>query len=386
MEYEFDKEIDALLRRTAAGEAASADIDPKSAIQNLKSIHLDADEISAFAENALPERLKRQYTAHFADCDRCRTILSNTMALDAEAENKTAFPVAAPEIAAVSIPRHRKFFAFPRLAYALGALIVLFGGFFAFLVVRNADDAPGSADVSQISEKQPNAGGPSFDEEPQFPALNEMSNAMSANTASNMMMSSNSGSVSTTNSAASVSANSAALNSNANSSAAKTGLPKEAPAENERATDQKAAKSRADTETIDVEAADAPQPTGIKNRSADRLLTERKPEVEQGAPLADSAALSARNTTSTAEKVTDSKKAKAQTSKPSGTESRQIGGTTFTRKQGVWYDANYNGQATKNVSRGSDDYKKLDSGLRSITDNLGGTVVIIWKGETYRIQ
>jgi hypothetical protein len=65
---------------------------------------------------------------------------------------------------------------------------------------------------------------------------------------------------------------------------------------------------------------------------------------------------------------------------------RRFGGRTFQRKEGVWYDSNYHGQATINVSRGTDSYKKLDSGLRSIADSMSGTVVVVWKSKAYRIQ
>jgi hypothetical protein len=65
---------------------------------------------------------------------------------------------------------------------------------------------------------------------------------------------------------------------------------------------------------------------------------------------------------------------------------RTVGGKTFELKQSAWYDSSYSGQKTKNVRRSSDDYRKLDGGLRSIADTLGGTVVIIWNGKAYRIQ
>ena len=51
-----------------------------------------------------------------------------------------------------------------------------------------------------------------------------------------------------------------------------------------------------------------------------------------------------------------------------------------------WVDSEYRGQATTNISRGTNEYKKLDSGLRGIVENLGGTVVIVWKEKAYRIQ
>jgi len=65
---------------------------------------------------------------------------------------------------------------------------------------------------------------------------------------------------------------------------------------------------------------------------------------------------------------------------------RTVNGRTFTKKDGVWYDADYHGQSTINVRRGSDAYKKLEGGLRNIADSLGGTLVTVWKGKAYRIQ
>lgn len=70
MKAEFDKEIDSLLRREGArpGRAsfgARGDGDAPAA-------HLDADEQSAYAENALPAAARAHYAAHLADCDDCR--------------------------------------------------------------------------------------------------------------------------------------------------------------------------------------------------------------------------------------------------------------------------------------------------------------------------
>jgi hypothetical protein len=63
-----------------------------------------------------------------------------------------------------------------------------------------------------------------------------------------------------------------------------------------------------------------------------------------------------------------------------------VGGKTFKRENNVWYDSAYRGQATTNVTRGTNEYKKLDAGLRGITENLGGTIVVVWKQRAYRIQ
>lgn len=65
---------------------------------------------------------------------------------------------------------------------------------------------------------------------------------------------------------------------------------------------------------------------------------------------------------------------------------RTVSGKTFNKRDGAWYDSAYRGQATVNVRRGTDEFKKLDGGLRNIAITLGGTVVVVWKEKTYRIQ
>src|SRR4029078_11844575 len=84
MELEFDKEIDAILRKNARGPTAAA---------SLNSAHLEPDEIAAFAENALPANARSFYIKHLADCDRCRTVLSQTISLIPAAERVAASSV-----------------------------------------------------------------------------------------------------------------------------------------------------------------------------------------------------------------------------------------------------------------------------------------------------
>src|SRR5213075_1400212 len=63
MKSAFDKEMDALLRahaRQAPPRAVATDA------------HLDADELSAYAEHAVPPSARARYSAHLADCADCR--------------------------------------------------------------------------------------------------------------------------------------------------------------------------------------------------------------------------------------------------------------------------------------------------------------------------
>lgn len=78
MRPEFDRQFDSLLREHARrggltppggdGRAGGREFAPAA--------HLDADELSAFAENALPASARARHTAHLADCGDCRQLVS----------------------------------------------------------------------------------------------------------------------------------------------------------------------------------------------------------------------------------------------------------------------------------------------------------------------
>jgi hypothetical protein len=65
---------------------------------------------------------------------------------------------------------------------------------------------------------------------------------------------------------------------------------------------------------------------------------------------------------------------------------RTAGGKKFEFRNGIWYDTAYTGQGKKDVKRGTDKFLRLDAGLRSIADQIGGTVVVVWNGQAYKIK
>jgi hypothetical protein len=389
MEFEFDKEIEALLRQTAKGETVfAAEANPQSAIRNPQSNHLDADEISAFAENALPETAQRKYTMHFADCDRCRKILSNLITLNSEAETISASSAVAPKIVETAKASwYRRLFAFPNLAYAMGGLVVLFGGFLAFTVLQNTGDLQ-NTEVSQISESQPVASGPGFESEPDFFASNSTANTSNTPiTANSNMMMSNSASSNSSAISMNASTNTTTRISNANTTANAASVKKEAAAGNEaqRETQEDSAKNEPKTQTTDVTATFSADGMSFNEKKvAERPQDDERTKAAQAPPTA---ALAKPSTPKENDKK-DSIRAKSRKLETSDAdaENRQIGDKNFKRSGGVWYDSNYKGQSTTNVRRGSNEYKNLDSGLRSIAENLSGTVVIVWKSKAYRIQ
>ena len=71
-------------------------------------------------------------------------------------------------------------------------------------------------------------------------------------------------------------------------------------------------------------------------------------------------------------------------------ETRKVSGRRFHREGNAWVDSDYvSGRATVNVKRGSEQYRALiadEPGLRSIAEQLGGEVIVVWKGTVYRIR
>jgi len=380
MELDFDKEIDALLRKASERtEAAAAALVPA---------HLDADEIAAFAENALPEKTRHAFITHFAECDRCRKILSRSILLNAEAAKSEA---AAPEIAApvIQIPAWRqRLFGMPTIAYTMGALVLLFSGFLGLVVWENMGGR--TAEISQVKESEPYSTTANSNAAANTTSMNAASNAANV-IAANRMAASN---TTISGQAPSSVPNVATTNAPVAEPMGRTLAP---PAADEQArtfgqtTENKVQQPAAaappppaprnaqeeakTTDTLSVSKDDRDELDKAKKRSADSELRAMKKEAPVTAMRAAKPSLNERNVTPMMDGASGGFVA-----------TRTVNGRTFTKKDGVWYDADYHGQSTINVRRGTDAYKKLDGGLRSIADSLGGTVVAVWKGRVYRIQ
>jgi len=373
MEVGFDKEIDAILRRARGDEVVTS-----------TGAHLDADEISAFAENALPEKVRQNYTAHFADCTRCRKILSNVILLNSEAEIETASSAVPAEIAETKTPWYRKFFVFPQLAYAMGAMVLLFSGFFGYLILQNLSGSKNS-EVSFSTDKSAR-----MQEEPASPANANASVFSPANTASNSATTTTTNSTitttTTTNSASTSAAN--AVNSampaerksdTADLNAPVLSQPMPAPQATPPADDNKA--------EVDKDLAKTPPKNEATKPNAAGAVKETKSRDEENSFMVDGQETVANSTS-------ERRKMKAQRSAPESPKktiseagaTRSVNGKTFNNVGGIWFDSALGKQKQKTVTRGTKDYQKLDAGLRSIADQFGGTVVILWNGKAYRIQ
>lgn len=147
MKEGFDKEIDSLFRRRAHWPAAEslADGDGNGAASGASS-HLDADELGAFAEGALPAGARLAAVTHLADCDRCRgVVVSLSRALGGTESNQHAAVAAAvPASAAASLPASWRgwmagLFSPRALRYAMPLLAVSLVAVVSFVALRTRD-------------------------------------------------------------------------------------------------------------------------------------------------------------------------------------------------------------------------------------------------------
>ncbi len=401
MELEFDKEMDSLLRKT--GETQRGVLVGDKPDEKPK-VHLDADGLSAFAENAMPEKSRALYMAHLADCGHCRRILSGLIMLNADAGPAEGHVVAPAILPAANEPWYRRLLL-PNLAYVMGGLVLVFGGLIAFTVFQSSER--GEVSMSQpVANVAPGARGPMFEDaqaetEQATPSLESMNaNSNAAVAASNSMAVANK-SIASANSAANFAASSpreapadARKEPDADSANEKNKISRDgmdaakpamaAPAAPVTAPPDPSKTEMADSSTVaSGEAKDDGKSKSVASKKVQDLESDRR-DVQQERARTQAGGLL---------KSTPGPSREAQQNFPNRAnntselyEEKRISGKGFQRRNNVWYDNSYRGQATTNVRRGTDDYRKLDSGLRSIAESFSGVVVVMWTGKAYRIQ
>jgi hypothetical protein len=398
MEFEFDKEIDAILRGVAK--------QPNFA--NSPTEHLDADEISMFAENVLLGDARLKAMSHLADCQRCRIILTNVVKLNSEVEQEIVHTIATPIIQTKQLSWFEKLFTVPNLAYTMGGLILVFAGIIGFSVLQNnkSDSIVAKAEETQVSQSKGTSGASSEGDSKEIESFNSNSTAnVIANSATNTAISAANTVANTTMPAAnvSISNNSVALNQKnalSNSSATNSATI------NKPQDSKEVSKSVDKTEKIQaepeqkIEPLPTPQPKtesatndSLKNAQEMAMGGERKIQDEEKPETTRSATKTNKETKtdlsalpSVSAPIQPPNMARKKSVENSSTNSQSVGGKSFRNIKGVWTDSAYNGGSTKKIKRNSNDYKKLDSGLQNIGNSLSGTVIVVWNGKNYKIQ
>jgi hypothetical protein len=418
-------EIDRLLRRhLRPGGGAARAIESAGA-------HMDADEMNAYAEGALPEGARARYFAHLADCDSCRKLVTElTLAATASAEGRES-AVAAATAAPSKSWRERlaAIFSPPVLRYAVPALALFAVVAVALVAMRANRDA---AHVARSEQSAPNTGsGVVANANETSVAQTETNSAgvenhAAANTDATTVFKDQTGTQPPAVDATPVPPLVAQ-----NTPVEKDGLPArqaDRPEQNVAQSDVAKATSREDQAPTgagraqEEEAATTPAPPNTKTEepvlAAPSATDEASMRDKEGqreakaagkddrddAPAGGAAANATQPGKGTGElgKVASTsaaprtrviaRKSGPADSEPArserGVETRNAGGHSFQRQGDAWVDTAYNSsRPTTNVHRGSEQYRTLvadEPGLRDIVEQLGGKVIVVWKGRAYR--
>lgn len=354
MQTDLDKTMDAILRRareTGYSDGPAADA------------HLDADELSLFAENLSPPKARVRQVEHLASCRLCRRELAQLIQLNADAAENTvrvAEAVAAPAISN-EVPWYRRLMLFPNLAYVMGSLVLVFGGLLAVSVYQSnrsneisysKDDGAPARSAESAANVAPNAnastgggGGGVFE--------NSAEPMRGGNSAVNMPANANvlGPRQRTTSDEAET----------ADISSADKALAQPAPPVEQAKPRAYSNETRREEMAADGASAPPPRPADDPLADEDKKMAARSMEREQPKAAA------APKTEASNEKI--------------------VSGKRFIRRQNVWYDVRYTGGPTVNVRRGTADYRRLAAGTKKIAEQLSGTAVIVAEeGKAYRIS
>src|SRR6266481_2393909 len=409
-----DPQIDVLLRRYA-GQSQS----------QTAAEHPDADELNAFAEGSLPAAARARYVSHLIDCDNCRQIVSQ-LAISSGALVKTEAEATA---GAQGYSWWKRFFSPLTLRYAAFAMVLIAAAGVIFLVTRRPRE---SNLVAQSDQRERESAVKPPDEAPQT-----NSNARSAANENNQHPSAPLSQISpSADEVAKAGQFKAGENPSSPPKSLKEGeapltatakkaetvvtqpVPSYAPPpplEGQRAETQ----SREQSGTGSLASASGPRKSAppadnFKLMDRARVATETDKDNRGGSDSSRAVNQPARKRASdekakgprrdvennvvnrnssdvqsgaanTQGAVTLNRAATATEGKLP--ETRSAGGRKFRRQGNAWVDARFkSSMSVKSIARGSSEFASLDSGLRSIAQQLGGEVIVVWKGKAYLIR
>jgi Putative zinc-finger len=401
-----DAQIDLLLRAYSRKTGPSATEDDAS---GRGGTHLDADELSAFADGALPPATSARYVSHLADCDDCRKLA--TQLTIAAGESVPLRVQAATEISRQASPwrRFRDLFAAPNLRYAAFALIVIAAVGITFVALRRQSDnsllaqrttAPPSGDAAtqvpaagapaassadrQTASKSPSAPdslekSKSLDTSaaPPPPPLKETDLAKNAPVPSKRAESE----VAEAPPSYAPAPPGERSEPSASVGGLKAGVATAQPAEpkkaddNFRMSDRARADENARARQMEIDRAGQRKGGPSRNESSNRSNVANQ----------ESAAASRGERRDKSEETQD--QSRTQGLLMAESDERKVGGRSFRRQGGAWVDKKFkSSMAVTDIRRGSEEFRALDSDLRSIAGQLTGEIVVVWKSKAYRIH
>ena len=377
MRQETNKEMDLLLRRLGRQQETAASSD-----------HLDADELSSFAENVLPSAARARYTEHLAECARCRELVVQL--------SSSAGVVVAQETANVSAPSALRkflasFFSPMVLRYAVPALGLVIVAAIGFMVSRNEGT---NSPVAEVREQQPiHAPVPASQPQPSASDEKEPSRFYdrtepAANKALPLEGEAAGQAGAVAPSAPTVNADTTEAPRERTAKTVEEAPPvtKEAPAPTPtpnvaelKKLEPQGRKQETAEQTVTV--ANEPEKAKTENRSVGDFAVSGAGVAKKRAEPGSAGAMSAAKPAAQRDDAADKDKNDAET--------RTVAGRRFRKQGSVWIDTAYKSQNLIELRRGSEQYRGLvgdEPAIKQIADQLDGELIVVWKGQAYKIR
>lgn len=396
MKDETNNEMDLLLRRLGRRQ----DIFTPDA-----GDHLDADELSAYAENELPAAARARYIEHLADCSRCRELAVQLTASAGIAGAAQTTKVLEPSgwrkfLASLFSPMVLRF-----AAPALGLIVVALIG---VMVMRrnNAGEyisqmQPGKPQQKEIAVTTPVV-------EPNQQVTDSVSTRGDATTnkaAETKGLLEQTDIPAPERSPAAVAQNeppppkpdsqpAAAGASVSGVSTASAPATASAPVAKVEAASAGARQKDADQSRKQQEAEVKVAPSEVSKKEFDLGKADNKRAEESTAMRARAA----KNKSSAGDENSGrggsvgslQRDGVDREDKEKSADTKVVAGRRFRKEGGVWTDTAYDrSRDTVNVRRGSEHYRTLigdEPAIKTIADQLDGEIIVVWKGRAYRIR
>jgi outer membrane biosynthesis protein TonB len=357
--------------------------------------HLDADELSAYAENALPAKTRARYTEHLAECSRCRDLVVQLSASAGVVIAERAEKVAAPSgwrkfLASLLSPMVLRY-----AAPALGLIVVAVIG----LVVLRRDQR--SDFVSQVQNEQAKPIGAAEQNDSRAGAkLFNDSAPTTTGSAQREVPAKNSPQQPAT---PAPQGTPAAVAKNVDAEKASEPKPEAQPvvaaaeppapvtktdvvSEDKRQQNKEVAQKK--EAEVKVTAADESKNSFEMGRA--RLYEESATARARAAKSKSETTALAGAATGAAAPASGQREEAGRDDKDSKAETRSVAGRRFRKQGGVWIDTAYESpRATMDLSRGSEAYRTLiadEPAIKTIADQLDGEIIVVWKGRVYHIR
>jgi hypothetical protein len=379
MRQETNNEMDLLLRRLGRRQDVFApDADD----------HLDADELSAYAEDALPVAARSRYTEHLADCSKCRELVVQLSA-------STGVVGAAKTTTVLEPSGWKKFlaslFSPMVLRYAAPALGLIVVAAIGVMVMRR--NSP-SDYVSQVQDQRVQAEKVAASPEAKTFSYATSPADTTANTESRNKSLPQREVAKDLEKPAAVEQNAPAPTPASQPVAA--AAPPPAPAKVEATTDEVQRRSDdAKPKQQEAEVKVASSDVSKKNFEEGKNEVKRaeEPPASRGRTAKTKSAkddAASPQTAGTASAGGFLRDGIAGADKDSREVTRSVAGRRFRQQGGIWIDTAYDSsRETMYVARDSERYRALiadEPAIKTIADTLSGDIIVVWKGRPYRIH